>query len=336
MVGIRMARTVTASWTRTVVRQAVAVGLNERALLAAGGLSTEALEKPDRRISYEDHLAVWTYIDGCAGSRCLGIEMAEQEQRAETMDITGYLLSTCATAGDALRFLERYGRLLNENARQTARPDDGSLLIEDGPIVGPEWPRAYAEHSLASYVNLLRRWAGLSGAPIATTFRHARPPDETRYASVFGSDITFNAPALTLRFPLSLADHPIDHAEPGLQPHLEARAQQLLARLETAPAGDRVQVYLRSNLAEKPSLQSAASALALGTRTLQRRLSEEGIRFGDLLDGVRRAEAERLVRDRSLSFDECAASCGFAQTSAFRRAFRRWFGQTPGAFRKAH
>lgn len=330
-----MGRSVTASWTRHTIRQAVVLGLDEKALIAASGLSRATLASFEERVSYDAHLAVWTYIDECAGSRCLGLEMAQEERRADTMDIMGYLLRACATAGDALRLLGRYGALLNENARQTARQDGDSLLIEDGPIVGAEWPRAYAEHSLASYVILLRRWTGLAVSPLAATFRHERPADTHGYTAVFGSNLTFNAPALTLRFPSTLADQPIGNAEPGLLAHLEVRAQQLLKQLETTPTRDRVRAHLRSRLEEGPTLQSVAFALSLGCRTLQRRLTEEGVRFADLLDEVRRIEAERVVRDRSLSLDECAAQCGFAQASTFRRAFRRWFGQNPGAFRKA-
>jgi AraC-like DNA-binding protein len=69
-------------------------------------------------------------------------------------------------------------------------------------------------------------------------------------------------------------------------------------------------------------------------RTLARRLVAERRLFRDVVDDVRRTIAQRLVADeRSLDLGEVAARVGFADPAAFGKAFRRWFGTSPSAFR---
>lgn len=82
-----------------------------------------------------------------------------------------------------------------------------------------------------------------------------------------------------------------------------------------------------------PTLRRVAKALATSERTLRRRLAGEGIAFGAL----RERELQRLARDllcsRSSTVDEVAYLLGFSEARAFQRAFKRWTGETPGAYR---
>jgi AraC-like DNA-binding protein len=97
----------------------------------------------------------------------------------------------------------------------------------------------------------------------------------------------------------------------------------------------RVAGVLRRDLSEgTPSVAGVATELAESVRTLQRRLHEEGTSFSLVLDAVRREIAELLVEDPKLSFNEIAYLQGYADTSAFYRAFDRWHGCSPRAYRE--
>jgi AraC-like DNA-binding protein len=80
-------------------------------------------------------------------------------------------------------------------------------------------------------------------------------------------------------------------------------------------------------------VHAAGKLLGMHARTLQRRLAEEGTSFRDVIDGVRKDLAEGYVADRALTLDEVALLLGFSDKSAFHRAFVRWTGETPAAFR---
>jgi AraC-like DNA-binding protein len=84
-----------------------------------------------------------------------------------------------------------------------------------------------------------------------------------------------------------------------------------------------------------PSLAEVASMLHLSPRTLRRRLAEEGTSYRTLLDEVRGQLAEELLLNEQLTVEEVAQRLGYAETSSFTHAFRRWTGQGPRALRDA-
>lgn len=81
------------------------------------------------------------------------------------------------------------------------------------------------------------------------------------------------------------------------------------------------------------SIERVSEHLALGPRTLQRRLAEKGLSFRDVRAQVIRARACSLLRETSLSVNGIANALGYAEPNSFRRAFRSWTGQTPQAYR---
>jgi AraC-like DNA-binding protein len=85
----------------------------------------------------------------------------------------------------------------------------------------------------------------------------------------------------------------------------------------------------------EPEIEHVARDLAMSSRTLQRRLSSAGLSYQELLDAVRRETAERHIAEARLSVSEIAYLVGYSEPAAFHRAFKRWTGVTPQAFRSA-
>lgn len=108
-------------------------------------------------------------------------------------------------------------------------------------------------------------------------------------------------------------------AEDGELPSLEAKLRQ--------------EIRLLLHRGEPLSLRAISRGTALSTRTLQRRLQQEGIRFRELVAAERCAYAALLLRSGSVSIKEIASRAGFHDTSSFDRAFRLWSGLTPGEWR---
>jgi AraC-like DNA-binding protein len=96
----------------------------------------------------------------------------------------------------------------------------------------------------------------------------------------------------------------------------------------------RVEAELAPLLATGPlRVGPVAKALGCSRQTLYRRLKAEGLTFAQVLDGLRRREALKLVRDAALPVKEIAWRLGFSDPAAFSRAFKRWTGKSPQAFR---
>ena len=98
-----------------------------------------------------------------------------------------------------------------------------------------------------------------------------------------------------------------------------------------------VRAKLRSDLEHgAPTLEEVARHVGLSDRTFQRRLTEIGSSFQELLEEARREIAIRCVRDHAIALDRVPASVGYAQKETFWRAFKRWTGTTPLRFRREH
>ena len=84
------------------------------------------------------------------------------------------------------------------------------------------------------------------------------------------------------------------------------------------------------------SVADLAEQCMIHRRTLSRRLRAEGTAFRRLSDEVRFEIACRLLLNPRMTLAQIATTLGFSEASAFTRAFRRWSGQTPTAWRAAH
>lgn len=95
-----------------------------------------------------------------------------------------------------------------------------------------------------------------------------------------------------------------------------------------------VERVLQRSPGAHPPIEQVARALELSVRTLRRRLVEAGTSFGQISDRLRAQLAQRLLREQGLSVAEAGQQLGFSDARAFRRAYKRWLGEVPGAARR--
>ncbi|GAA4415770.1 hypothetical protein GCM10023089_36920 [Quisquiliibacterium transsilvanicum] len=250
-----------------------------------------------------------------------------------------YAVGTAPDLRTALQRLARYNRLVHDLASFEVVPDGDAVRIEhrfDG--VGARPCRQAAEFTLASLLVVASQIGGQPVSGWAVEFAHAAAGDAEAYRSVFGVTPRFDAPVSCLVLAARVLDRPVPAADPALSRIVTAHAEQLLAA--HAPVQESVTAQVRRRIAEglangPVTLSAIAGRLHLSERSLQRRLDDEGTRFADLVDEVRRELAMRYIADERLALGEVAYLLGFAEPSPFHRAFKRWTGTTPAAARRA-
>ena len=144
----------------------------------------------------------------------------------------------------------------------------------------------------------------------------------------------FGQKAVEIRFPASMLDEPIATADPvSVQLAIE-RCEQEMSR-QAAASGTRGQVVerLRCEGGRYPELAEVAEQLHVSERTLKRHLQAEGCSFQALLDEVRQRDAERLLANPQLAIKQVADAVGYADPANFARAFGKWTGLSPKAWR---
>lgn len=148
----------------------------------------------------------------------------------------------------------------------------------------------------------------------------------------FGSQanrMRLNQRTLTLRNP--------DHCPSTWQQLLALCEEALVRQTRARSITERIAGLLGPLLEgrREPDLEQVAARLKMPPWTLRRKLAEEGTGFREILNQTRRDLAMAYIRDTELSLGEITYLLGFTSTEAFQRAFKRWAGQPPGAYRKA-
>src|SRR5205823_10929739 len=109
---------------------------------------------------------------------------------------------------------------------------------------------------------------------------------------------------------------------------------ELNEQLAQKNLNEQAKAILKQLLAgQRPAIQDLARELHLSTRTLQRRLTEQGISFQRVLDEARRELAHHYLLHSSRELNETAYLLGYEDANSFFRAFRQWEGTSPGQWR---
>ena len=312
-----------AHWTRALIRSA---RLDERArleLCGRTGIPPHALDQPRAPIASEAIHRAWEELTGDAPPGT-GLRFADSLEPS-MLGLVGYLAAASPTLLDALQ------RVVRHQARAKA---PGSLVVTirrdavhivDMPPAGqPPWPAALAEAVIGSYLALARRLSRSSIDALEVTWQHAPPPRGREHlARWLGCVPRFRAAVNALVLPRAALERPVTTHDPVLLGYLEPVAASSI----TGPEGPlpRVRALIGHALSsgERPDLASIARAMGTTSRTLQRRLADEGVAFSSVLDDVRHATASRLVDDPRLSRAELALLLGYRDASALGKGLRR-------------
>ena len=131
--------------------------------------------------------------------------------------------------------------------------------------------------------------------------------------------------------------HSIRAFTPALCDVLERHLLDLAGRVpkDSPDLLERVRRALAAELQRgDPSLDAIAARLRTSPRSLQRQLQQAGTTLAALHNELRADLAARYLAERSESISEVAFLLGFSEVSTFHRAFKRWTGQTPAAYRR--
>lgn len=304
-------------------------GYDVASLLTSAGLSEAELGNPDVRIPC-DRLNT---IIGCAQQTRFTPNLALHLAQATPLGaypLLDYLVLTSETVGSGVRDLGRYYRLVGNPVVIEVNDDADPIRIEFGAGAS-----AFSIEFITSLMLLhLRKETDDAFSFSGVSFRHT-PDDVVEFERALGCRIYSLAPVNSITVLSDVWHLRLRRHDPPLHQVLEAHADDVLARMPTRDGLAReVQRALTSRLAGGDTrVGVVARQLALSPRTLQRRLTDEGISYRQLLEDARKEAAGRLISESSLAICEIAFLVGYSEPGPFHRAFKRWFGVTPETFR---
>ena len=307
------------------------LGTDPAEVAASAGLDPDGLDTLENRIPF---VAMGRLLHYCAvktGCQHFAL-LVGQRTRLSHLGLPGQLARHSPTLGAAIRAFAVYEHLDSQGMATFLLEKDGVATI--GPVVyqkGAEYGDQIYDLYIAATLSIMRELCGARWRPERVLFSHSMPTDAGPYRSAFQAPCQFNAERTALVFPATVLDHRLAGADLEQFRILETQAH----------ARDDLGVVFRLRrtlrillLGQAASGDQVATLLLMHHRTLNRRLKEEGTTFQELLDEVRFEAACQLLDTARIPITEIAVSLGYADISAFSRAFRRWSGATPGDRRR--
>jgi AraC-like DNA-binding protein len=320
-----------------LVDAAEEIGLDRARLVAAAGLDEEKLADPDRIVPEPAERALWDAMLAQSDDTSIGILVAQRFPRG-ALRVLEYLVRSSPTLGMGLRLVPRFNQLLRSYSVHTITEEPAGLrtVLDRDYDIRSRAQIASIESGVALYLHIARDATGILLAPTEVTFRHARSSAEEVY-DLLGPHVGFERPDTGILIDRKSLTVPMLDADPTLNDILQRCARQRIAELpHAAPTTMRVhQALLGLVPRHEPTLEAVAVVLETSPRALQRQLHAEDTTFRAVVERVREQVAKRYLAEAELTTVDVAMLLDYSDAPSFHRAFRRWTGMSPGAYRRS-
>jgi AraC-like DNA-binding protein len=310
-----------------------------RGLLSVAGIAAGDLDDPTRRVPIRSYAALYNLVVQALADE--GFALFSSPVRVGSFEFLCRSVVSSLSLAEALDRATRFLHLVVPDLSVAVLPGPGTSELRfsevrplqrerDDPrrVFALEWILRWL-HGLACW--LVNRDLTLN----SVAFPYAQPPHGTDYALIYTARSTFESRYLAATLNSNLLELPVrrdDHAlatfldgAPGKIVTLYRRDREMVRRVRDVVA---------KSFPAVPSLLEVSRRLNLSTRTVERRLFEEGSSLRAIKDALRRDLALSRLRTSDQSVAQIAAGLGYADTSAFFRAFTAWTGSSPTAYRR--
>jgi AraC-like DNA-binding protein len=321
-------------FVRQALRVAAEKHLNTDHLLQQAGIFAGLLHLPHAQVSVASYRLLWILVAKELDDEFFGLDSRRMKPGSFAMLCQS--LVSCATLGPALRQALRFFALLLDDTggKLSCDGDVAAITLDPHPEAGHE--PVFAHETLLIMLHGLLCW--LAGRPIpilSADFAYGEPAYGADYKAMYSAQLRFGQPATVIRFAASCLDLPVVQSEQKATSFLRIAPPSVrLNRGNAVSLVARLHRRLRALPLDRwPCFKAVAQELHMTPSTLRRRLDEEGQSFQSIKDQLRRDLAINYLKHSSKSVTEIAIDLGFAEQSAFHRAFKKWTGMRPGEYR---
>ena len=315
-----------------VPRLLVQLGCDPGPVIEASGLTLTQVENPGDPISFRAGGRLLAHCVVATGCEHFGLLLG-QLVNPSLLGVPGFMARSAPDVGTALGAFVEYIRLYDQGGVLTLDMNGtGTILSYAVHLADVEAVAQICDMSIAASCSIMRGLCGADWNPAEVLLSRRQPRELTPYRQFFRAPLRFNAEWNAILFPSRWLSHPLPTADPLLHSYLKQDADRLRA-IEHNLRGELRGLLRRILTSHQCSVAEAARQLGMHERTLNRRLEAEGTTFRQELDEVRLAMARQYLTETSMKITDISAAVGYADPSAFNRAFKRRCGITPAQFR---
>jgi AraC-like DNA-binding protein len=305
-------------------------------ILQRAGLSEQELNDQDNRISSAGQARLLEYAAEALHDPALGFHLATEADPRE-LGLVFYIASAAKDLDEAIALLGRYSRIVNEAIRTQMTRRDSDLVLEIHVVGVPRFLAAQnAELAIAIILKSLRVITGRNLHPKTVSLVHMRSSDFREFQRFCGCPVEFGGPTDELVFSSETLATPVMTEDLRLLEVLRPVCDEAAKQREMPPGSLRALVENEAlKLLPHGGAQRnvIARKLAMSTRTLARRLTDQGTSFEEVVDELRRSLALQYMKTPGISLSQVAWLLGYEGATSFNHAFKRWTGRSPSAAR---
>nr|WP_301295515.1 AraC family transcriptional regulator [Pseudomonas nitroreducens] len=299
---------------------------------AAWGVDPIALRASNLRLPLFLARRFWDVALEHSCDPAIGLELARQNDPVQLQGLA-YLMQLMPSRLAALQQMLHFWPLVAAHIDQYLEFEGDRVRLVLRPCNGFRPASAEVDFWMARQLWHLR---GAPGAPSAIReVRLCRPEPACAepWQRVARAPITFAAPRDELLLDLEALKEPRGEGSLAIRQALELSLHDYAAQTEAGSELERVCAEVLHGLASTPGLEEVAERLHLTPRTLHRALQRDGWSYSAIVEEHRRLLAVDLLQSTDFTIGQVSDRLGFDEQSSFIRAFRRWYGTTPGAYR---
>lgn len=316
-------------------------GFHKNEVFAAAGIEESDLDKGDEWIYHSieyNHFS--KSLQQMTGNNFIGLEFGASISLKEHGYI-GYAAGNAETLGEAISMLAKYFRTRTTlfSLSTLEEGDKVVIQVENHSDLG-EGLKFWVQAILGTLMRVSTEIFGdeLVQNLLSETearFSFEKPEAISGELSELLKGVSFSHTINQIRIPKSLMDAPLKNPDKLISEMAQKHCEDQLMNVEPMQQGivARVKRLLEAEKGVYPNLEMVASELNMSSRSLKRKLKTAGSSFQLILDNVRKAEAIEYLCHSDQSIDEISRLLGFSDPSNFGRAFKKWTGVSPRAYR---
>jgi AraC-like DNA-binding protein len=323
---------------REIVRGAARAGADVVTLCEAIGLKPDDLEDGKRFVELEEGHRAWQEAVRQTNDPLLGLHLGEQVSPT-MIGLAGHLMQTSSTLAIALQQVVTFNHTFTDMFRYEWMDEGDTIqfIIEPAGAwwkLHPESARQARDQAASGTLHVCSLLADKRITPVRAAFTTRRNTHHTEYEKILGCPIRYQAPQNALTFSKRLLEMPIATHNQSLFKTFEALLRQQLREHQPSSLREQIRLLIETEFnCQPPSVDLIATRLHTTSRSLQRKLKEEGVRYRDVVADIRKNVAKTLLKESPEKIYTIATMLGYSDASTFRRAFKQWSKETPKKFR---
>lgn len=323
----------TAQW---LIRKLEETGIEASRLLDGINLEYGWLDSEESLITYPDYIRLVTNALNVTRDSALGLKLGQTINLA-MFGAFGYALMSSRTLRDASDVFLKYQELPGQLTMISSEQDGYDLVIRFKPLYPFEdQVLIYAiEEVLSTTYYGMNFLVNQEIKLMEICLSYPAPEHAGLYEEMFHCPVKFKMHENCMRLNAVYFDLPVSSADKNVYEYCTHFCDEMLkGRRNPYPFVENIRNIIMTSLDRYIKIEEMAKELGLSIRSLNRRLKECGTSYKKIMNGVRTDLATRYLEDTNLSIDQIADLIGFSETTAFRKAFKAWTGNSATQHRK--